>query len=103
MSKLVYPAEGVSNYTNAHIASCQSNLQNALNNCQFSIPNGFAYTNSINELYSIINSYIKEIRDIKTKIKDTDTRLDNLDESLSRNINQVPNTIIEENNRLIKF
>lgn len=101
--KLIFPNEGLSNSVNENIHSCKSNLQNALNNCHFSVPSGFAYTNYVNSLYSEINSCIKEINDIKGKIKDTDTRLDNLNEELSKNIETLPSSIIKERGRIIKF
>ena len=62
--KLIFPNEGLSNSVNENIHSCKYNLQNALNNCHFSVPSGFAYTNYVNSLYSEINSCIKEINDI---------------------------------------
>lgn len=103
MAKLIYPSGNVYNYVNGNIVSCHSDLINALNNCSFQIPSGFIYTDFVNGLYSTIDSYVKEINDIKGKIKDTDTRLDNLSESLSRDINSVPGSIIEEKSRIIKF
>lgn len=101
--KLVFPNEGLSNYVNENIHSCRVNLQNALNGCNFSIPSGFAYTNYVNSLYSEINSCLKELDDIKSKIKDTDTRFDNLNEELSKNIENLPSSIIKERGRIIKF
>ena len=97
--KLIFPNEGLSNSVNENIHSCKYNLQNALNNCHCSVPAGFAYTNYVNSLYSEINSCIKEINDIK----DTDTRLDNLNEELSKNIETLPSSIIKERGRIIKF
>ena len=91
--KLIFPNEGLSNSVNENIHSCKYNLQNALNNCHFSVPAGFAYTNYVNSLYS----------EIKGKIKDTDTRLDNLNEELSKNIETLPSSIIKERGRIIKF
>ncbi len=101
--KLIFPNGGLSNSVNENIHSCKYNLQNALNNCYFSVPAGFAYTNYVNSLYSEINSCIKEINDIKVKIKGTDTRLDNLNEELSKNIETSPSSIIKERGRIIKF
>lgn len=103
MAKLVYPSDNVYNYVSGDISSCKSNIINAINNCNFQIPSGFAYTNVVNELYSTLDSYRKEITDIQGKIRETDTKLENLNDSLSRNVNSVPSSIIKEKNGLIKF
>lgn len=103
MTKLIYPHNGLYNYIGGDISGCSINILNALNNCNFQIPSGFTYTNFINSLYSTVDSYRKEIDDIKAKIKYTDTKLENLDESMQQNINPAPSSIIEETNSLIKF
>ena len=103
MTKLIYPSNNVYGYVSGDISYCKTNMLNALNNCSFQIPNGFAYTNFVNSLYSTVDSYRKEIDDIQEKIKHTDIKLENFSDNLSRKINSTPTSIIEEKSGLIKF
>lgn len=102
MTKLLYPTEGIDKFVSEFFSQCSQNLSNATKSCAFSVPNDFSYANYVRGLSSEINNYLKELNDIKLKIKDTDSRFDNLDETLKNNVRSSPVSIIEERDRLIK-
>ncbi len=102
MSKLIYPTGGLYGATNLYASQCSQNLTQGMNNCSFDIPEDFHYANYINGLHGVIHGYVKEINDIKSKIRETDTKLDNLETGLIKGISALPGTLIEERDQLIR-
>ncbi len=102
MSKIIFPTGGLYGATNLYASQCSQNLTQGMNNCSFDVPGDFHYASYVNGLHGEINGYLKEIGDVKSKIRETDTRIDNLETSLVRGIQALPTTIIEEREQLIK-
>ncbi len=102
MVKLIYPIDGLSGSTNIHTDACRRNLVHAYNKCNFTIPNNFSYKNYVSGLSSTIASYVKEIDDIKSKIRYIDSSMNNLDVGLSKNIS-TDCVSVKKRNRLIKY
>lgn len=101
MSKMIYPSDGIYNYCSHSVESCRSNLQNAIINSMFDIPDDFSYRLYLNRLSDTLRNYQREINDIGLKIRNTSNKYEQLSNYLEDGVKRMDSPKIIERDRMI--
>ncbi len=102
MTKLIYPDQGLNSYVSNNLSSCHRYLTYAIGQCDFSVPTDYEHANYLRSLRSKLETYLKEIDDIRQKIIDTDKTLENLNYNLTKSIPVASVQRIKEIDKMIK-
>lgn len=101
MTKLSYPKDGIYKYCKHYTNSCANNLSNAMNNCHFDIPNGFAYKGYLNGLGGKIRELYNRTNNLDSKLQSSNNNIDALSSDLLSSANKMTNIKIIERDRMI--
>lgn len=101
MSKLVYPSSGIYPRCKGNIAGCIEELSSAIANCDYTVPSGFPHREYLYSLDGTLNNCLAEIKEIESKLKNTDSSFNNLSNSLTANASKISIEKVNKRDRMI--
>ena len=101
MTKLSYPKDGIYKYCKHYANSCANNLSNAMNNCNFDIPNGFAYKSYLHGLGGRIRELYNRTNNLEAKLQRSNNNIEVLSSDLLSSAEKMVDIKINERDRMI--
>ena len=101
MSELVYPKEGLYSYSKVAINRVDECLTRAAKKCIFNIPEGFEYTDYLNELSNTILGLKDKNHAIADETQQTDKFYSDLSDGLTNRITNITIQKLVRRDRMI--
>ena len=101
MTRLKYPTNGIYNTVKSELDDCIQALNSASSNSNNTIPIKFTYKGYLNSLESTLRDYLKEINEIKSKIKATSKTFEDLELDMTEKSNVIGDYKVIERDRMI--